>query len=149
MSNTPPANWRHMMSMAAEDGQIIVCSCFYCRKRAVYWAADLLLVYGDVALEDFGRHCACGNSDGTRTRAYPPSPDLVGRVKLSRPAGWTRDWHWASEWLELPVRPLPAMDKPATSMELERRQKPRPAGHGAARFGDPVGSGMRPPGRRR
>ena len=109
MSNSPPSSIfrRQKLSQAAADGMLLICSCVYCRRQDAYWAADLLMVYGDMAVQDFGGSCGqCGRRDGARRRTHFPGPDDVGRLQVIRPAGWTRAWQWQREWLELPARPL-------------------------------------------
>ena len=104
---------------------VVLCSCFYCHRREAYWAADLLAVYGDMAVEDFGSGgCRCGGHDGTRTTTHYPSTNDVGRLELMRPAGWSKLWQWRKEWLELPIRPLEDMARETDPRELERRINP-------------------------
>ena len=110
MSNSPPSSLfrRHRLSQASSDGMIIVCQCSLCRHREVYVPGDLVVVHGDMAVEDFGRGgCAkCGRVGFVRSRAYYPKPEDVGRVELIRPDGWQQVWNWRREWLDLPIRPI-------------------------------------------
>jgi hypothetical protein len=130
MSNSPPSSIfrRYKLSQAAQDGMLVICSCVYCRKQEAYAAGDLLAVYGDMAVEDFGSGgCVCGARNGVRTRTHYPGPGDIGRLELIRPAGWTQLWHWRKEWLDLPLRPLEDLDKPLTRREVERREGSRSA----------------------
>lgn len=109
MSNSPPSSLfrRHRLSQAAADGMLILCVCWICRHKEAFVAADLIVVYGDMAVEDFAGNCGkCGRGGCVQARAYFPKPDDVGRINLIRPDGWKKTWNWRTEWLDLPIRPV-------------------------------------------
>lgn len=146
MSNSPPSSifQREHLRHAASDNLLVICTCSHCRHREAYVATDLLLVYGDMPLENFGRSSCgrCGGVNCVSAHSQFASQDDVGRLQLERPAGWSKQWAWRKEWLELPLRGLPEdIDTGRTRSEVEKlATPPRPP-----KFEDwtkPVGSEM-------
>lgn len=132
MSNSPPSSifQREHLRHAARDGLLIVCFCRHCRHREAYVAADLLAVYGDMPVEQFGSgSCGrCGDRNCVSTHSHFPVVHDIGKLDVIRPVGWQRAWTWRRDLLELPLQKLPDdIDEPKTVTQIELlRQKREP-----------------------
>ena len=124
MSNSPRSSIfrQYQVRHAAQDGMLIICHCYRCRRQQVFWAADLVATgAGGEDVARFGRWCGeCGGLGRTRTWAHFPQDGDAGRFEILRPAGVEQRQLWRREWFENPPPPL---NDDAVLMPLPDRQR--------------------------
>jgi hypothetical protein len=91
-----PNKSEYWLDTAAQDGQLITCSCKRCRRVVRYLATDLLPLLGPDyrVMSDPPFPCRCGETERISIKVAQPAAGDWGSVEVRRPSGIRRTQLW-------------------------------------------------------